>query len=445
MNAGIGNRKTIFALATARGKSAVAVIRISGEDAQRLHKRLVKTPAPPRLAVLRSIYDPKTQVLLDRGMVIWMPAPNSFTGEDSLELHVHGARAVIEAILSALSRENYLRLASPGEFVKRALINGKVDLLEVEALSDLIDSETEAQRQFALRQIDRSWNQFAAKWRSDLIDCQVRIESELDFSDETDVTETVQPKIHQTCLDMINSIATAYARSSVVERLRGGLNILISGPPNAGKSTLLNCLSKRDVAIVSEMAGTTRDILEVRLDLNGCAVNLFDSAGIRESRDKIEKIGIQRALRKSSEVDLILWLTAADEPYQSPPQEFEMKEIWALRTKADKMDANDLEIESKTDISAETGRNIDQLIQRLATFASNSTILDDGPIVANQRQRAALDEALHALTNIVSRPLPLDIQAEELRRASFALEMLIGRIGTDDVLDAIFSRFCIGK
>jgi tRNA modification GTPase len=301
------------------GKAAVAILRVSGPQAEAAMRMLVGDLPPARTAAVRSIRDPKTREIIDRGLVLWFPAPASFTGEDSTELQVHGSRSVIAAILRLLGALPGLRQAEPGEFARRALAHDKLDLIGVEALGDLIDAETEAQRRLAMDQASGRLKGQVDDWRSQLIDALVLIESELDFSDESDAPFAVRPQVHRVCEELLASIGSCLDQSHRAELVREGMTVLIAGPPNAGKSTLLNALAQRDVAIVSEWAGTTRDLIEVRLDLAGFPVNLIDTAGIHASDNPVEREGIQRALKRGETADLVLWLTPLDGPRLDPP------------------------------------------------------------------------------------------------------------------------------
>lgn len=454
MGYGLDERRTIFALASGIGKSAVAVIRISGPSAAAAIRSVVGDLPAPRNAALRRIIDPNSLETLDRGLVLWFPGPSSFTGEDSAELHVHGARAVVVALLAALGKMSDLRPAKPGEFARRALENGKLDLIAIEALGDLIEAETELQRRLAVIQTEGHLRDRADQWRTRLIDALVIVESELDFSDESDAPRASEGEVKAICGEILQSLAPLAKENHSVERLREGLTVLIAGPPNAGKSTLLNTIAKRDVAIVSERAGTTRDLIEVKLDLGGFPVNLIDTAGIHASGDPVEREGIERAIKKSKSADLVLWLTPSDAPRAEPPKEFGGRALWSIRTKADSVGGLDVQDGQMAEaasarlefgISATTGYNCDFLIKQLQSFAQENMSVEGSVVVANDRQRFAIRAAQEALTAALDGTAPLEILAEELRRACFSLESLVGKVGVEDVLDQLFSRFCIGK
>ena len=332
---GLEDRRTIFALASGLGKAAIAVIRVSGPDAAQAIEALAGQLPHPRQASFRKIIDPCDRKIIDSGLVLWFPGPNSFTGEDSGEFQVHGSRSVVSLLLKVLSRMPGMRLAKPGEFARRALENSKLDLVAIEALGDLIEAETEQQRRLAIEQTCGLLQHTVERWRSDLLDSLVMVECDLDFSDEQDAPSVSRANVRMKCEEILRSLAPLTAENSQVERIRDGMTVLIAGPPNAGKSTLLNAMTRRDVAIVSERAGTTRDLIEVRLDLGGFPVNLFDTAGIRESDDPIEREGVQRALQKCAAADLVLWLNPVGEPYHLPPGKLSDRPLWGILTKAD--------------------------------------------------------------------------------------------------------------
>jgi tRNA modification GTPase len=458
---GLDDRRTIFALASGLGKAAIAVIRLSGPDSSLAIEALTGQLPQPRQASFRKIVDSADGRVIDGGLVLWFPGPNSFTGEDSGEFQVHGSPSVVSLLLRVLNRTPGMRLAKPGEFARRALENGKLDLVAVEALGDLIEAETEQQRRLAIEQACGNLQQAVELWRSDLLDSLVMIECDLDFSDEQDAPSASRANVRMKCEEILRSLAPLTAENLQVERIREGMTVLIAGPPNAGKSTLLNAITRRDVAIVSERAGTTRDLIEVRLDLGGFPVNLVDTAGIRESDDPVEREGVQRALKKSAAADLVLWLNPLGEPFHFPPDTLADRPLWCILTKADEAGdpgmksefpgnqalaldpamADDLRIE----ISAKTGRNLDMLIKRLEGYARKSMFVEGSLIVANERQRSAICAAEVALRAALDESAPLEIVAEDLRRACFFLESLIGRVGVEDVLERIFARFCIGK
>lgn len=450
---GLEDRRTIFALASGVGKSAIAVIRISGPDSARALEGLIGPLPAPRRAALRKITEPSSKYVLDQGLVLWLPGPDSFTGEDSAELHIHGARAVVAAILRVLGEIEGLRPALAGEFARRALDNGKSNLIAIEALGDLIEAETEQQRRLAIAQTSGDLHQAAEQWRKSLIDALAIVESDLDFSDESESHPASRQEATAIIVELLKNLAPLTVGNVQVERIREGLTVLIAGPPNAGKSTLLNAIAKREVAIVSERAGTTRDLIEVKLDLAGYPVNLIDTAGIQATDDPVEQEGIKRALRRGADADLVLWLTPAGDDLFLPPKPFANRPIWHIVTKADGNRTDDrnghkLNAEGAACnlvISARTGLNLEKLIVKLQDHANEAMSVEGSLIVANERQRFAIQQAQEALASALDECAPLEVVAEELRRACFALESLMGKVGVEDVLDQLFSRFCIGK
>lgn len=450
MSPGCEHDATIYALASGAGKSAVAIIRISGRKSLDILRSVAGAAPLPRVATLRPIRKPHTAEILDHAVVLWFPAPRSFTGEDCAELQIHGSRAVVKAMLDLLATFGETRLALPGEFARRALANGKLDLVGAEALADLIDAETEQQRRLATIAASGALQETIGQLRGRVLDLMALVETELDFSDEGDrphdVTNQVQERIPG-IRQQLQSLRSTHERA---ELIREGLSVLIAGPPNAGKSSLLNALAKREAAIVSEYAGTTRDLIEVKLDLGGFPVNVIDTAGIRESEDPIEREGIHRALTKSRSADLVLWLAPRADEIE-PPAELLQRPLWRIATKADlsseivSWELPDARDEKSFDLSVKTGLNLEFLMDRLQVFANENMTVAGSLVVANARQRNAIDGALEALADAGRMNLPLEILAEDLRRACFALEELIGKVGVEDILDSLFARFCIGK
>jgi len=446
---------TIVALASGPGLAAVAVIRVSGPGAREALEALCGGVPPPRHAALRDI-GPAPDAKLDRGLVLFFPRPASFTGEDMAELQLHGSRAVIRAVLDALLALPGMRLAEPGEFARRAFENGKLDLTEVEGLADLVNAETEAQRCQALAQSEGSLRQLYEGWRAELLGAQALVEAGLDFADEGDVATDVSVKAGAVVQSLRESIARHLADHRG-ERLRDGFRIVIAGPPNAGKSSLLNALAKRDAAIVSEEAGTTRDVIEVHLDLGGVPVILVDTAGIREARGKVEAEGISRALARVEDADLVLWLVDATAPvWESPPTA--IAELRPSKTAIPPHCFAPLFVLNKIDlahvaggperieISAKTGEGIEALVALLqARAASLAAASAASPPMTRVRHRVELEAALAALLRFGDPLLSPELKAEELRIAAHHLGRLTGWIDVEEVLGAIFAEFCIGK
>jgi tRNA modification GTPase len=441
---------TIVAPASGMSLAAIAVIRISGPNTRAVLDALCGGAPPARHASLRAIGLPAAP-LIDRGLVLWFEGPASFTGEDMAELHVHGGRAVIGAVIDAVLTLPGTRLAEPGEFARRAFENGKLDLTEVEGLADLISAETEAQRRQALAQAEGSLRALYEGWRAALVRAQALIEAGLDFADEGDVIADVAAKADPIVGELRAAIARHLADESG-ERLRDGFKVVIAGAPNAGKSSLLNALAKRDAAIVSEEAGTTRDVIEVHLDLGGVPVMLIDTAGLREAEGKVEAEGIRRALARAGDADLVLWIVDATAPQWDAPRGI------ASRTPGEG-GAVAVTVLNKTDlvpgegagrdalrVSAKTGEGIERLIDMLAEKAALGTEQGAGaPVLTRARHRVELEAAQAALDRYGDRALAPELKAEELRIAAHHLGRLTGRIDVEEVLGAIFAEFCIGK
>lgn len=438
---------TIYALSSGHGKSGVAVIRVSGPKASDALTALAGDLPPPRIAVLRKLHAPVSTEILDRSLIIWFPGPASFTGEDVFELHVHGGRAVIDGVFRALSNLPDLRIAEPGEFTRRAFENDKIDLTEAEGLADLIDAETEAQKKQALRQSSGSLRAIYEGWRTRLVHALANIEAELDFSDEGDVPQHVADRAHSEIRDLRAQIAAHLNDRRGGEILRDGFRVVIAGPPNAGKSSLMNALARRDVAIVSEQAGTTRDVIEVRLDLGGFPVILMDTAGIREAASDIEQEGVRRTLERAKEADLVLWIedvrsrdTNIVNIAKTSPG---VKTIKAYN-KIDLINAQGGA--GELGISVRTGAGLDALIVSLTDAAEQAAGIGENPAITRARHRNELESCCVSLENFLSSEFSdLELRAEDLRLAATSLGRLTGRVDVEDILDRIFADFCIGK
>jgi tRNA modification GTPase len=447
----VATNDTIVAPASGAGLAAIAVIRISGPATRAMLAAFCGGIPEPRHASLRDIGPPRWSKL-DRGLVLWFPGPASFTGEDMAELHVHGSRAVIGAVVDAVLTLPGTRLAEPGEFARRAFENGKLDLTEVEGLADLIGAETEAQRRQALAQAEGSLRALYETWRAELLAAQALVEAGLDFADEGDVVADVSLKADAIVASLRAAIARQLADRSG-ERLRDGLRVVIAGPPNVGKSSLLNALAKRDAAIVSAEAGTTRDVIEVHLDLGGLPVILSDTAGIREAQGKVEAAGIDRALGRVEDADLVLWVVDAAAPIWSPPLDISSGnggQLWTTGGQICVLNKIDLATVSggpdRIEVSAKTGAGLDALIALLADRAGD--LLSSGagsPAITRTRHRVELEAGQGALERFGEPKLSPELKAEELRIAARHLGRLTGRIDVEEVLGAIFAEFCIGK
>ncbi len=434
---------TIFALATGPGRSAVAVIRLSGPAAGAALEAVTGLVPTPRQASYARFRDPETDETLDRGLALWFPGPASATGEDCAELHVHGGRAVIEAMLSALGRRDGLRGAEPGEFARRAFINGKMDLSQAEGLADLIDAQTAFQRRQALRLSGGALRRRVEGWRAALIDAGALLAAELDFSDEGDVDSFSPRALEGALRPVIAQLDDVLRGAPASERLRDGFLVLILGPPNAGKSTLLNALARRDIAIVSQFPGTTRDMIEVELDISGLPVTLVDTAGLRDTDDAIERMGVTRARARALDADLLLWLSEGGA--EPAPDISTDAEILLIATKTDEV-APRLEVGAhRLAVSARTGLGLDRLCEEIAT--RGRAMLGDGgsALVGRERHRQAIGAARQHLDFALRNGAPLELRAEDIRLAGRALERIVGAIDVETLLEAIFSRFCIGK
>lgn len=439
---------TIFALSSGRVPAAIGVIRISGPRAGDALQALMGRLPAPRQAALARVRDPLSGEPIDEALALWFPGPNSETGEDTAELQLHGGRAVIAAVFAALSRMDGLRPAEAGEFTRRAFENGKLDLTAVEGLADLIGAETEAQRRQAFRQMKGLLGDRAEAWRKRLTEALAMVEAGIDFSDEPDVPAEMVATAINAAQHLREEIAEVLAGAARGERLRDGLVVAIAGPPNAGKSTLLNRIARREVAIVSPIAGTTRDVIEVHLDLGGYPVTLLDTAGIRDSDDPVEREGVRRARERAQAADVILWVRDAQSASIEPPAD-----AWVVLNKTDAMNSsniNNLTINESIHFfaaSALTGQGVNSIIDSLSEFAQNA-FSGEPALVSRERQRRFLTDTLGCLDRALAEASGSrreDIIAEELRLAARALGRLVGRVDVEDLLDVIFRDFCIGK
>ncbi|KAB0267981.1 tRNA uridine-5-carboxymethylaminomethyl(34) synthesis GTPase MnmE [Microvirga brassicacearum] len=432
---------TIFAPASGFGRAAVCVVRISGPKSRFIIETIAGPVPSARRLALRTLRDPETGDALDQALVAWMPGPGSFTGEDQVELHVHGGLASRAAVLRTLGDLPDCRAAEAGEFTRRAFLNGRMDLSRVEGLADLIDAETEAQRRQALLQLEGRLGNAAEGWREDVLQALAMLEASLDFSDEGDVPEALEEEILRRLRILATAIGETLANRSG-ERLREGLMVVLAGAPNAGKSTLLNALAQRDVAIVSPIAGTTRDAIEVRCDLGGLPVIIVDTAGLRESTDVIEREGVARAEARARQADIVLWLIPPEDGVIEPPPG---RLVLRVGTKSD---LNRTRHDCDLVVSAATGAGIPELIDRLQIEAGKLLGGGSDALVTRERHRLALESAKDCLTKAIEmleRRGPVELAAEEVRLAARALGRVAGRVDVDDVLDRLFASFCIGK
>ena len=443
------SRETIFATATGVGRAAIAVIRVSGPLCDRFMQTLVRGGVcPDRVASLRDLVDPLTDEILDRALVVRFLAPRSFTGEEMVELHVTGGRAVLAGVLSALGKIDGFRPAQPGEFALRAFENGKFDLSEVEGLADLVDAETAAQRRQALRIAGGALRRETETIRDLLLRAMSEIESQIDFSDVEDADDLSLESARRAADHARERILHALAFGKSGERMRDGLSVVIAGAPNVGKSTLMNALARREVSIVSSIAGTTRDLIEVAMDLDGYPVTLIDTAGIRETSDPIEREGVERARRRAADADLTLWL--ADDDDCAPDVADAPGPVLRVRTKADRAPAETAvpgrEPSDPLVISAKTGAGLEALIGEITRFAERQLGQAEDVLLIHERHRVAFSDARDALERALNPDQhAIELVAEDLRLAARALERISGRIDVEDVLGDIFSRLCVGK
>jgi tRNA modification GTPase len=426
---------TIVALSSGALPSGVAIIRLSGSQTSAVLERLsTGLPEPRRLTLRAFILDGQ---LIDTGLVAWMPAPHSFTGEDTAELQVHGSSAVVRALLRGIAAMPGVRLAEAGEFTRRAFLNGKLDLTEVEGLGDLIDAETETQRQQAVARLAGGVSDKIAAWRETLLDVRAEVEARLDFSDEGDVSAELPHNVIHAVESLSTELRDAIESVGRGRVVREGLRVALAGPPNAGKSSLLNALARSDLAIVSDEPGTTRDVREVSLDLGGRLVILVDMAGLRSTESRAEAEGVRRAEAEIAKADLVLWLVAPDlAPLDPPPS----APLWTVGTKADLGS-----VAAEYELSATNGVGIPELLAALTSFAESASGAGAPSLLSRERDLLALQSAQSALDRFLGEGATDEIAAEHLRQASLALERLLGRIDTEQVLDRLFASFCIGK
>jgi len=443
--------QTIFALSSGRPPSAIAMVRVSGPQAGLVLTTLAGKKPAPRQTSRRLLHDGAGQPI-DDAVVLWFPGPGTATGEDVAEFHVHGGRAVLAALLDAISKIPNTRAAEPGEFTRRAFENGKLDLTEAEGLDDLIHADTDRQRRQALRQLQGLLGDRARDWRERIIEASALIEAGIDFSDEGDVPAELRAPAVKAIKALYDEIAKVLATQGHSERLRDGLVIAIAGEPNVGKSTLMNQLARRDVAIVSPHAGTTRDVIEVQLDLDGYPVTVIDTAGIRETEDPVEQEGVRRARARAEDADLVLWLVEGKR-VADPGVMLALRKagegdrpggpVWIVRNKIDLGVAGP---QGEFGISASRGDGVPELVEAVVKFAAEFFGSSEGAVVTRARQRDLLGraaESLHRSLELVEEGE--ELAAEELRAAAYSLGRLLGRVDVEDVLGAIFQKFCIGK
>lgn len=444
---------TICALSSGTLPSAIALVRLSGPHVRRLaDAHLFHGCPPPREARLARIFDP-AGASIDEGIAVFYEGPASYTGEDMLELSLHGGTAVVSAVIETFTAHQDVRLAEPGEFTRRALEAGKLDLTEAEAVVDLIESETRAQREQALRQLDGEMSGTIASWRTALIEALAMIEVAVDFPDEEDAPDFTHEPALERLRPLQNALLEQLGAHQIGEQVRDGFKIALIGPPNAGKSCLINALYGKDAAIVTDIPGTTRDVIEVRMDLDGNLVRIFDTAGLRETSDPIEKEGVRRAESSAAEADLRLLVFDATQPWTRADQDLIDRlapDDFIILNKADLDSARTSRPVSRETLalSAKMGDGLEALTDRLSSRIRERISGAPPPIITRARHRAALQNATDSLSAAIGgleASGPAELIAEDARRAIAHLDVLVGRIDVEDVLGAIFSRFCIGK
>ena len=442
---------TIFALSTGPGISGIAIVRISGEDTIKVIKLLTNASIPePRVATLRKINKINTSELIDEGIILWFPAPDSYTGEDMAEFHIHGSKAVIDALHSSISQIENCRLAEPGEFTKLAFQNGKINLLKAESIADLISAETEIQRQQAVKIMDGQSSETFNNLRTKLLKILSNIEAKIDFPDE-DLPQDILNNTKKISSEVILSIKKILNDQRVGERIREGFKIAIIGPTNAGKSSLLNLLSNRDVAIVSEIAGTTRDVIETHLNIEGYPVVVSDTAGIRDSKNEIEKKGIKLALDNAENADLkLIIIDAKSIDFKGVLKELLDEKAILVVNKSDLL-KEDLSSEIKNFehvlISVKNNFNVEDLIIKIKNKLKNKFITSEDILITRERHRQHLEKCLNYLKRFEEKNEAQDFDkaAEDLRLATRHLGMIVGKVDVEEILGSIFNDFCIGK
>ncbi|MDA7481803.1 tRNA uridine-5-carboxymethylaminomethyl(34) synthesis GTPase MnmE [Candidatus Pelagibacter ubique] len=442
---------TIYALSTGPGISGIAIVRVSGEDTKKVIELLTNAELPkPRVATLRKINKINTSELIDEGIILWFPGPESYTGEDMAEFHIHGSKAVIDALHHSISKIENCRLAEAGEFTKLAFQNGKINLLKAESIADLISAETEIQRQQAVKIMNgKSANKFN-NLREKLLKILSHVEAKIDFPDE-DLPEDILKNIKKISNEVILNIKKILDDQKVGERIREGFKIAIIGPTNAGKSSLLNYLSNRDVAIVSEIAGTTRDVIETHLNIDGYPVVVSDTAGIRDSKNEIEKKGIKLALDKAENADLkLIVIDAKNIDFKGVLKELIDENTILVVNKSDLL-KEDLNLEIKNYehvlISVKNNLNVEDLILKIKNKLKNKFITSEDILITRARHRQHLEQSLNYLKNFEEKNEAEDFDkaAEDLRLATRHLGMIVGKVDVEEILGSIFNDFCIGK
>jgi tRNA modification GTPase len=434
---------TIFSLSSGAGLAGVAIIRVSGKRAFAVIEHMCRKPVSPRLACLRKIHDPETGELLDEGLVLWFPGPATFTGEDIVELQIHGGRATIDAVIAGLVKISGFSQAEAGEFTRRAFMNGRLDLVEIEGLGDLIHAQTESQRRQAFFQSSGKASGIFEGWRMQLVSVLSYLEASIDFVEEQDIAESALVGLTEKLIHLRNDMHKHLVDSARGSAVRDGVRVVLAGEPNVGKSSILNYLANRDVAIVSDIPGTTRDVLEVQLNLAGIPVVISDTAGLREKAgDEIEQEGIKRTHQQTRRADLVIRVCVAGHRCEDFELETDGEEI----TVFNKIDVAEGAKAGQLAVSARSGEGMDQLIDVITEKISSRFGSQEPAIITRERQRAAVVASLEFLDAAVQeKGKSLELMAEQLRLAAVELSRLVGRIDVEDLLDVIFRDFCVGK
>ncbi len=438
---------TIYAVSSSAGKAGIAVVRVSGAGARQVVTAATGGLPAPRRAVVRKIRDPDGGELLDRAVVLWLPGPNSATGEDVAEFHVHGSAAVISGLFTAFNNIRGLRPAEPGEFTRRAFANGRMDLVEAEGLADLLNARTSRQRQQAVHHLMGGASSVYEEWRLKLLTILARVEAAVDFVEEEGVAEAARGNVRSDVMALAGDMASALETASQAAAIRNGIKVVLAGLPNTGKSSLLNALAKREAAIVSKHPGTTRDVIEVSVEIAGLAVVLTDTAGLRDdSPDEIETIGIARTHRELEEADLVIWISSPDVAGSDRPWS-EAAPALRVLNKMDLIGTDSPPPESTLVlISARSGAGVPEMIAELGGLIREKYGRYGDPVIVRDRQKQAVMESIRYLNeSLLHGPPQLELVAEDLRRAAHSLGRITGRIDVEDLLTAIFSEFCIGK
>jgi tRNA modification GTPase len=442
----MNDKTTIFAVSTGSGRAGIAVVRLSGPAAKSVLENLTGSVPPARQAVLRLIRSLDGLELIDRGMVLFFPGPKSATGEDVAEFHVHGSLAVVDRLLVECSRCEGCRYAEAGEFTRRAFVNDRLDLVEVEGLADLLASETEAQRRLAMRQFSGEASSVYVEWHRQLVGALAIIEAAIDFADEDGVAEVAVKSVRPRLAAFEKTLKVALAASEKAALVRRGLRIVIAGTPNVGKSSLLNVLTGRKTAIVSATAGTTRDVIEAALLIDGMPVSLADTAGLRsDSSDLIEQEGMERTRAEVDEADILLWVTsAAESELALPPRQPDLTVI----NKSDLVEATSILLRNDSEVamSAKTGAGLQVLQNKLAALIALKTHVGESGIMVRARHRAAIAESIRLLNDAqLKSDDALELMAEDVRKAATSMASITGRVDVEDFLGRIFQEFCVGK